>query len=118
MNKSIVTYNRFMLYSERHTMTTEDHADILHGYLKRFSSVLSLKPCEVTEDAVLSELVTYRNSFYIGEMRKKIERSVFNSDSAKLKFVVAMLHNKAFVDDLEKHGYIVKDVLPQKTKGF
>lgn len=118
MNKSIVTYNRFMLYSERHTMTTEDHADILHGYLKRFSSVLHLKPFEVTEDAVLSELVTYRNSFYIGEMRKKIEGSIFNSDSAKIKFVVAMLHNKAFVDDLEKHGYIVKDVLPQKTKGF
>jgi hypothetical protein len=66
----------------------------------------------------LSELETHRNSFYIGEMRKKIEGSVFNSDSAKLKFVVAMLHNKAFVDDLEKHGYIVQDILPQKTKGF
>jgi hypothetical protein len=22
------------------------------------------------------------------------------------------------VDDLEKHGYIVQDILPQKTKGF
>ena len=118
MNKEIIKHNRFLLHSESHTMATEDHADILHGYLKRFSSVLYLKPSEVTEDAVLSELVTHRNNFYIGEMRRKIESSVFNSDSAKLKFVVAMLHNKAFVDDLEKHGYIVQDILPQKTKGF
>jgi hypothetical protein len=34
MNKSIVTYNRFILNSESHSITTEDHADILHGYLK------------------------------------------------------------------------------------
>ena len=118
MNKSVITYNRFMLHSESHTMATEDHADILHGYLKRFSSVLYLNPSEVTEEAVLSELVTHRNNFYIGEMRRKIENSVFNCDSVKLKFVVAMLQNKAFVGDLEKHGYIVKDVLPPKTKGF
>jgi hypothetical protein len=118
MNKEIVKHNRFMLHSESHSITTEDHADILHGYLKRFSSVLYLKPSEVTEDAVLSELVTHRNNFYIGEMRRKIESSVFNCDSVKLKFVIAMLQNKAFVDDLEKHGYIVKDVLPPKTKGF
>jgi hypothetical protein len=77
MNKSIVTYNRFLLHSESHSITTEDHADILHGYLKRFSSVLYLKPCDVTEDAVLSELVTHRNNFYIGEMRRKIERICF-----------------------------------------
>ena len=118
MNKELVKYNRFLLNSERHTMATEDHADILHGYLKRFSSVLYLKPLEVTEDVVLSELVTHRNNFYIGEMRRKIESSVFNCDNVKLKFVVAMLQNKAFVDDLEKHGYIVKDMLPPKTKGF
>jgi len=33
MNKSIVTYNRFLLHSESHSITTEDHADILHGYI-------------------------------------------------------------------------------------
>jgi len=118
MNTSVITYNRFMLRSENHSMVTEDHAEILHGYLKRFSSVLYLKPSEVTEDAVLSELVTHRNNFYIGEMRRKIESSVFNCDSVKLKFVIAMLQNKAFVNDLEEHGYIVKDVLPTKQTGF
>ena len=118
MNTSVITYNRFVLHSERCGMVTEDHAEILHGYLKRFSSVLYLKPSEVTEDSVLSEFVKHRNNFYMGEMRSKIESSVFNCDRAKLKFVIALLKNKAFVDDLEKHGYIVKDVLPPKQTGF
>jgi hypothetical protein len=118
MNKSIVTYNRFILNSESHSITTEDHADILHGYLKRFSSVLYLKPSEVTEDAVLSELVTHRNNFYIGEMRRKIESSVFNCDSVKLKFVIAMLQNKAFVDDLENMATLSKTCYHQKQRGF
>jgi hypothetical protein len=45
MNKSIVTYNRFILNSESHSITTEDHADILHGYLKGFQVcyILSLQ---------------------------------------------------------------------------
>ena len=118
MNTSVIAYNRFMLRSERYGMVTEDHAEILHGYLKRFSSVLYLNPSEITEDSVLSEFVKYRNNFYIGEMRRKIESSVFNCDRAKLKFVIALLQNKAFVDDLEEHGYIVKDLLPPKQTGF
>ena len=118
MDKSIISCNRFMLRSENHSMVTEDHAEILHGYLKRFSSVLYLKPSEVTEKSVLSEFVKHRNNFYIGEMRRKIESSVFNCDRAKLKFVIALLQNKAFVDDLEEHGYIVKDLLPPKQTGF
>ena len=118
MDKAIVSCNRFILNSESYNMVTEDHAEILHGYLKRFSSVLYLKPSEITEKSVLSELVKHRNNFYIGEMRSKIESSVFNCDRAKLKFVVALLKNKAFVDDLEKHGYIVKDLLPPNQTGF